>query len=75
MYILAFVNTVVFHYLMNVLSQTLNFEVGQIGQQPIIVEEKNNPNIEVTAAENVKLSKSDWDSFETSWDFKKHPMI
>ena len=75
MYILAFVNTVVFHYLMNVLSQTLNFEVGQIGQQPIIVEEKNNPNIEVTAAENVKLSKSDWDSYETSWDFKKHPLV
>ena len=75
MYILAFVNTVVFHYLMNVLSQTLNFEVGQIGQQPIIVEEKSRSRIETITSENVKLSKLDWDSYETSWDFKGHPLV
>ena len=75
MYILAFVNTVVFHYLMNVLSQTLNFEVGQIGQQPIIVEEKSRSRIETITSENVKLSKLDWNSYENSWDFKGHPLV
>ena len=75
MYILAFVNTVVFHYLMNVLSQTLNFEVGQIGQQPLVIVEEIKPKIEIITRENVKLSKRDWDSYETSWDFKRCPMV
>ena len=25
--------------------------------------------------ENIELSKSDWDSFETSQDFKNHPLV
>lgn len=25
--------------------------------------------------ENISITKNDWDSFETSWDFKRHPLI
>jgi hypothetical protein len=35
----------------------------------------NMPKIDTLANENVTLSKNDWDSFETSWDFKKHPFL
>lgn len=38
-YILAFINSCVFHYLINAISPTLNFEVGQIGMQPIIFDD------------------------------------
>ncbi len=74
-YLLAFVNSVVFHYLMNILSQTLNFEVGQIGKQPVILSEEHRPKIESITCSNISLSRNDWDAFETSWDFKRHPLI
>ena len=73
--ILAYVNTVVFHYFMNLLSQTLNFEVGQIGNQRLLISETLQNGIEEIVKKNISMSKIDWDSFETSWDFKTHPLI
>ena len=73
--ILAYVNTVVFHYFMNLLSQTLNFEVGQIGSQRLLIVETLQNEIEEIVKKNISMSKSDWDSFETSWDFSIHPLI
>ena len=59
----------------SMLSPTLNFEVGQIATYPIIESDelKSNAIEHVETARN--LSKSDWDSFETSWDFKRHPLL
>ena len=64
----------IFPYLISFLSETLNFETGNISRFPILT------NIDFTKAssiykDNITLAKKDWDSFETSWDFKKHPMI
>lgn len=73
MYLLAFTNTKVMQYLMNVLSQTLNYEVGTVKSIPIKWQDIDN--VEETAKENMELSKDDLDSFETSWDFKRHPLI
>ena len=58
---------------MNVLSQTLNYEVGTVKSIPIKWQDIDN--VEETAKENMELSKDDLDSFETSWDFKRHPLI
>lgn len=74
-YILAFVNSCVFHYLLNTISPTLNFEVGQIGMLPIILDSTVVEKISSIAEENVCHSKDDWDSYETSWDFKRNPLI
>ena len=74
-YILAFVNSVVYDKLLNLLSSTMNFEVGQIGSQPLILDEAQKELIENTARDNITISQQDWDSFETSWDFKEHPLI
>ena len=73
MYLLAFTNTKVMQYFMNVLSQTLNYEVGTVKSIPIKWQDIDN--VEETAKENMELSKDDLDSFETSWDFKRHPLI
>ena len=40
---------------------------------PIKVEKKER--VDKLVAENIELSKVDWDSFETSWDFERHPLI
>ena len=74
-YIFGFVNSSVFSYYINAFTQTLNFEVGQIGIQPIMIDEKQKENINSLVKNNIQLSQTDWDSFETSWDFKKHPLI
>ena len=74
-YILAFVNSCVFHYLLNTISPTLNFEVGQIGMLPIILDPTVVEKISSIAAENINHSKGDWDSYETSWNFKRNPLI
>ncbi len=52
---------------------TVNFEVGQIGEQPIVIDNKDK--VDMLSKNNVMISKEDWDSFETSWDFKRHPLV
>lgn len=59
----------------SMLSPTLNFEVGQIATYPIIQNEDLEPSVNATVDSCRELSKTDWDSFETSWDFKRHPLL
>lgn len=59
----------------SMLSPTLNFEVGQIATYPIIQNEELEPSVDATVESCRGLSKTDWDSFETSWDFKRHPLV
>lgn len=59
----------------SMLSPTLNFEVGQIATYPIIQSEELGPSVNVMVDSCRNLSKTDWDSFETSWDFKRHPLL
>ena len=72
-YTLGFLNTRVFDFLINAISPTLNFEVGQIGQQPLILIDDINKIkiIDNLVQQNIDISKEEWDSRETSWDFEK----
>lgn len=71
----AFLNTNVAGSILSMISPTLNYEAGHIAILPIIKDEKNLDNIIELVKENIKISKDDWDSFETSWDFVKHPLL
>lgn len=59
----------------SMLSPTLNFEVGQIATYPIIQNEEQEPLVNDMVDSCRELSKTDWDSFETSWDFKRNPLV
>ncbi len=74
-YILALINSTVANYYLKMLSPTLNFETGQISSLPIILSEDRKDNVKENVASNIKLAKTDWDCFEESWNFKKHPLI
>jgi len=75
-YLLALNNSLVISSLLKSLSPTMNYEVGQIASIPVIdCDEKTLETITKTANENIELSKQDWDSFETSWDFIRHPLL
>lgn len=74
-YLLGFYNSNIKDILVAALSPTLNFEVGQLRQSPIIFDENKNEFITKKVDNCIYLSKSDWDAFETSWDFTKHPLL
>lgn len=73
-YILSFFNTCVTKYLLKILNPTLNFQVHDIMSLPMIIS-KNEIEVENICQVNIEISKQDWDSFETSWDFKVHPLV
>ncbi|MED4238943.1 BREX-1 system adenine-specific DNA-methyltransferase PglX [Priestia megaterium] len=70
-------NSKVIQNLLLVLNPTMNFSSGVIGKIPIV----NNYNdsqlqrINQLVEENISISKEEWNSFEVSWDFRKHPFI
>ena len=60
---------------LELLAPTLDYSQGPVGKVPVLLEAENKEKVELATLENIRLSKEDWDSFETSWDFKKHPLL
>ena len=75
LYILGLVNSKVTDTILKMINPTMNYGAGSIATIPVIVSTEMKNCVAEEAEENVSLSKSDWDSFETSWDFKRHPLI
>lgn len=73
-YILALLNSKVTSAFAQFVSPTLNYEVGHIKTIPVVMGEEKE-DISLKAQKNIGLSRADWDSFETSWDFQHHPLI
>ncbi len=74
-YLLGLLNTNLIQHILNATSPTLNYEVGQIANLPVIIKQYKKEIVKNLVNESINNSKDDWDSFETSWDFKKHPLI
>lgn len=73
LYTTALFNTKVGAYFLTVISPTLNLQVGDVKSVPLIVEQRDIVESMVHCCTD--LSHNDWDSFETSWDFKRHPLV
>ncbi len=74
-YTLAFLNSKVVSLLNSVVNQTINYQVEHILSTPIIFSSKIQENVNLLAQECIKIVKEDWDSFEISNDFIRHPLI
>ncbi len=75
-YYLGFLNSNVCARILNIISPTINFNESHIGSLPIInATDDICQQICELVKENIDISKDDWDAFETSWDFKKHPLV
>ena len=74
-YILGLMNTEIVSSMLLILSPTLDYHEGPISRVPVIVEPTRIARVEELVKKNVELCKQDWDSFEYSWDYKKHPLI
>ena len=74
-YCLGFFNSKVAAQYFKLLNPTITLQVKDVKNTPLIIDQKELLAVSEIVKETVTISKSDWDSFETSWDFKKHPMI
>jgi hypothetical protein len=74
-YLQGILNSNVILKISSYLSPTLNFEVGQIATYPIIKSPKYRDEVIKLVEENREISKAEWDSFELSWDFERHPLL
>lgn len=74
-YILGLLNSKYAENVAYLIAPTINFSNGAAGAIPVIFNENKQKNIDSLVENNINLSKSDWDSFETSWDFKRHPLV
>lgn len=72
-YLLALCNTKVVTKILEIVAPTINYQCGDIANIPVIW--VPNKVIGETVDKNIAISKSDWDSFETSWDFAEHPLV
>ena len=74
-YILGFLNSSVSQKCIKILNPTVTTQVGDMARIPVAFIEKMKNQVESIVQQNIAISKADWDSFETSWDFICHPLI
>ena len=73
--LLGFCNSKITLEILKLLAPTINFQAGDIGRLPIVDYDIDANTIRELTFSNIEKSKIDWDSYETSWDFKRNPLI
>ena len=76
--ILAYLNSCIVAKILPAINPTINCSTGVISTVPLFdfasIREKQ-AKIEQISDDNIRLARDDWNSFETSWDFKIHPLV
>ena len=75
LYLLAFMNSKVANVCTKIINPTINMNVGDIANLPLLIDMSKKPEIDISTDICISISKSDWDSYETSWDFKRNPLV
>lgn len=73
--LLGFCNSKIALEILKLLAPTINFQAGDIGRLPIVDYDIEANTIRELTFSNIEKSKIDWDSYETSWDFKRNPLV
>ena len=74
-YLLGILNSSYVAYVAPILNPTLHFKLNDYAKIPLIYKEETSEKVISAVDDNIEQSKKDWDAFETSWDFKKHPLV
>lgn len=72
--VLGFLNTELVASILQMINPTLNTTVSDVLNLPFEIKDSEQDVIAIVD-DNLEIAKDDWDSFETSWDFKKHPLL
>ncbi|BBM43779.1 hypothetical protein JCM16777_2046 [Leptotrichia wadei] len=74
-YILGIMGTKISNFIFNMLNPTVNLQVGDFNNFPVIENEQIKPKVISIVDDCIKISKYDWNTFETAWDFKVSPLV
>ena len=74
-YLLGYLNSCVADVILNAMNPTMHFQPGDIGRLPWRAEAARENDVNTKVRGNVNISRDDWDSYETSWDFKRNPLL
>ena len=72
---LAFLNSSIAAYALGLLNPTMNLQVRDVKALPALNFERDKNRIDELARQSISLSHTDWDAQETSWDFKRSPLV
>ena len=75
LYILGYLNSKVTEYFLSVLNPTLNYTAGAIACLPCCIQYSAQKHIDEIVRSTIAKEKEDWDSFEVSWHFQRHPLL
>ena len=71
--VLGMLNSKVMDSIFMRMSDSIHYLAGELSKFPVKL--ANSLEVNEKVQQNIEVSKSDWDSFETSWDFKRHPLV
>lgn len=74
-FLAGYLNSNIVDYISTILNPTINFKIGDYFNIPYPESLETQKDVFNYAKKNIQVSKSNWDSFETSWDFSIHPLI
>lgn len=74
-YLLGLLNSSAIQLLSKAINPTLNWSAGVVGSFPVVSSRESSDGVKSLVVKQVVESEADWDSFETSWDFKRHPLL
>lgn len=74
-YLIADLNSIIAKAAFQFISPTIKFMPGQVASVPCKVDMSKRNRVTDLVDDAISLTKSDWDSFETSWDFAEHPLV
>jgi len=74
-FLLGLLNSKPVQVLSEVLNPTMNMNPGDIARLPLPEKKGHMAEISALVRENTELCREDWDSFEASWDFSRHPLV
>lgn len=74
-YVLGFLASNLSFHMLSLLAPTVNFQVGNIGNLPIIINDDYLLRINELVEENIKMCKENWDNQDISWDFQVSPYL
>ena len=74
-YYLGLMNSKIAEFSLRIINPTLNFGAGSISNVPIVFNKDMDNRIDDVVSNSISISREDWNSYETSWDFKRNPLV
>ena len=75
LYVLGLLNSSLVDSLLQLINPTINTGSGTVGNFPTIMDASSEGDVVERVKNCIGVSKNDWDSYETSWDFKRNPLV